>query len=819
MKKKRQFQLKKAIGFGMICTLLVPQLNYQPAAHPTAASKALIIKPEPDSHSAFHDTDGDGFGEFQGFGTSLCWWANRCGYDTTLTSEAARLLYNKDDGLGLTIGRYNIGGGDNPSHAHITRSDSIMPGFWSTPVKVADAEEGSTYDVYDETSGYAWNYNWAADSNQLNVALACQKEAGEEFQAETFSNSAPYFLTVSGCSSGSENGYSTNLRSDSIEAFTTYLTDVTKHLITENGLSVKSISPMNEPESSDWKANSMKQEGCHIDAGKTQSDVLLSLSSKLDAAELTDLTLAGMDSSAVNTSIDSFQALTDSAKAVLERIDTHTYMSSGMTDLRTLATKNNKNLWMSEVDGTVTFGENAGEMASALGFASYLNNQLNSLQPSAWIMWDAIDSHIDTNTPSDLNSLTEEERIAKDTGGFWGVLFANHNTKEIIQSKKYYGYGQYTRYIRPGYTLIGSSDNSVAAYDTKTNTVVIVATNASAANKSCRLDLSSFGSVSSDSKVTVIRTSGTLKDGENWKDVSHTVKNELNANTKQISTTLKKNSITTYIITDVSLAEHNTTDLNRISIHQNQISGKNSSSGSDMLGNMTDGSYDTEYGCKNGTAIIDLGCIYSIDAISYVASCINPNTTRGISVYGSTDKKSWKKLYTITATSACTTESWIWNEQFLAEKKNYRYIKLQKSNGKAGITSVAVYGTTNAVPDATKYPKTLTHVKQLPQKITLKNKKSAKVTSWSFYRGSNDYMTAKQRKTILLSANLNKSLPGYGKSITKNITVNPKNYKQLLGKTFKIKTSGNISKLTEVTSSKKKTVLYMKQNGKLTKKK
>ena len=315
MKRKTQIAVKKAVSLGIVCTLLLPQFEGQSATNTaTAASKPLTIKLEPDSHSTFHDTDGDGFGEFQGFGTSLCWWANRCGYDTTLTKEAAKLLYNKEEGLGLTIGRYNIGGGDDPSHNHITRSDSIMPGFWSAPAKVESASEGAAYDVYDETSGYAWNYNWEADSNQLNIALACQKEAGEEFQAETFSNSAPYFMTVSGCSSGSVDGYTTNLRTDSIEAFTTSLTDVTKHLIKTNGLQVKSISPMNESESSDWKANSAKQEGCHLDPGEMHSNVITSLSAKLDTAGLNDLVLAGMDSSAVNTSISSFKALSTPAK-------------------------------------------------------------------------------------------------------------------------------------------------------------------------------------------------------------------------------------------------------------------------------------------------------------------------------------------------------------------------------------------------------------------------------------------------------------------------------------------------------------------------
>ena len=79
-------------------------------------------------------------GIFEGWGTSLCWWANRIGYSDTLTRLAAEAFCDPENGLGLNILRYNIGGGDDPSHDHITRTDSMMPGFWQNP-------------SYDESSG------------------------------------------------------------------------------------------------------------------------------------------------------------------------------------------------------------------------------------------------------------------------------------------------------------------------------------------------------------------------------------------------------------------------------------------------------------------------------------------------------------------------------------------------------------------------------------------------------------------------------------------------------------------------------------------
>lgn len=80
-------------------------------------------------------------GVFEGWGTSLCWWANRLGYSDDLAQQAADLFYG-DEGLRLNIMRYNIGGGDDPSHHHITRTDSAVPGW----LKWDEARQNYVYD-------------------------------------------------------------------------------------------------------------------------------------------------------------------------------------------------------------------------------------------------------------------------------------------------------------------------------------------------------------------------------------------------------------------------------------------------------------------------------------------------------------------------------------------------------------------------------------------------------------------------------------------------------------------------------------------------
>ena len=99
-------------------------------------------------------------GVFQGWGTSLCWWANRIGYSSTLTEKAAELFFG-DSGLRMNIMRYNIGGGDDPTHTHIKRTDSMVPGW-----------------LYHKKDNDKNTYNYTADKNQLNVLKACYDKSG-----------------------------------------------------------------------------------------------------------------------------------------------------------------------------------------------------------------------------------------------------------------------------------------------------------------------------------------------------------------------------------------------------------------------------------------------------------------------------------------------------------------------------------------------------------------------------------------------------------------------------------------------------------------
>ena len=97
---------KRMVSAAASLFMLTPIVTAFPYSKAEAAS---IVNISP------YDTYDINGGKFEGWGTSLCWWANRIGYSDTLAQQAAETFFSTD-GLGLNIARFNIGGGDDPSH-------------------------------------------------------------------------------------------------------------------------------------------------------------------------------------------------------------------------------------------------------------------------------------------------------------------------------------------------------------------------------------------------------------------------------------------------------------------------------------------------------------------------------------------------------------------------------------------------------------------------------------------------------------------------------------------------------------------------------
>ena len=83
---KASAKLFFAVVTSMLCTIVPAQ---------TSHSGPDIIKLDPANGSPLNG------GVFEGWGTSLCWWANRIGYSDKLTDAAVDAFFDRSKGLML----------------------------------------------------------------------------------------------------------------------------------------------------------------------------------------------------------------------------------------------------------------------------------------------------------------------------------------------------------------------------------------------------------------------------------------------------------------------------------------------------------------------------------------------------------------------------------------------------------------------------------------------------------------------------------------------------------------------------------------------
>src|SRR6185369_17265905 len=319
----------------------------------TAAPGAKLVKVDPTQRQQ----------KFEGWGTSLCWWANNVGgWAVDKRNALVDLVADPVNGLGYNVFRYNIGGGENPAHTHMDTFRD-MPGF---------QQSNKTFD-------------WAADENQRAVLLRlAERVTGPIFEA--FSNSPPYWMTSSGCASGNSDG-SNNLKSDSYDAFADYLVQVVKHYRDAFGVTFRTLEPLNEPNASWWKANG-GQEGCHFSPSNQQT-IIQAVSAALAANGLSTTQVSASDENSMDDAYNNLRAFDAKSVDALGQINVHSYAGSKRAELRSLATSKGKRLWQSE-SGPLSVTLDS-DIDAALFMAGRIITDMKDLQPEAWIDWQVAD--------------------------------------------------------------------------------------------------------------------------------------------------------------------------------------------------------------------------------------------------------------------------------------------------------------------------------------------------------------------------------------------------------------------------------------------
>jgi galactan endo-1,6-beta-galactosidase len=447
------------------------------------------------------------YGAWEGWGTSLCWWANVFGSrddlaDLVFTTNYVTLNGQSLPGLGMNIARYNAGGcNTNLAGGSPIQLSANMPafkqifGYWLN---------GSS------TNPASASWDWTGDTNQ-RAMLQKAKARGANL-LELFSNSPMWWMCNNHNPSGSANGTNDNLTSSNYQAHAIYLATIAKYAVTNWGVNFDSVEPFNEP-SGDWWTATGTQEGCHF-ATNTQQTVIGYLRTELDSQGLTYTRVAASDESYYDQATSTWNSFSATTKAQIGEVNVHGYQyGGGRRDLLYAAVAGHR-LWNSE------YGDGDGD-ATGITLATNLNLDIYWLHPTAWCYWQALD----------LSG--------------WGLIQSDPSINQIgAANPKYFVLAHYTRHIRPGMTLVNSGDvNTVAAYDAAGRKLVLVSMNYRTA-KNITYNLSGFYQAAGPIRRW-ITTTGT--------GIEYVQTNSLYVTNQQFTAAFATNTIQTFEVQNVDL--------------------------------------------------------------------------------------------------------------------------------------------------------------------------------------------------------------------------------------------------------------------------
>ncbi|QGQ96573.1 hypothetical protein EHS13_17655 [Paenibacillus psychroresistens] len=495
-------KLMKKLGVIAVIAIVLVQLTaIQPReAH---ASTAVIINPALEHQ------------KWEGWGVSLAWWANVIGQWNNANRNAIIDLAFGDPStsLGLNIARYNIGAGEDPNRDHMLIG-AEMPSFLN-PAGV---------------------WNWNADAGQRYV-LERALQRGVTI-TEAFANSPPYWMTLNGDSGGA--GTTTNLQASQYDNYANYLTEVVKHFKDSWGTTFNYLSIFNEPDSSWWGCY---QGGCGVQEGSfwsrpDQETIINKVSTSLASKSLSTQITAS-EGSILGDTIYDLNYYNSTTKSQISKINTHTYggSDSERTTLYNLSKTLDKKLWMDEVcvfpgphDATHT------EFNSSMELTDKMFSDLKILKPSAWIEWLLVEGEEQASNVGNVNLIH--------------APYANNPNGNYYVTKQYYTYGQFTKFIRPGYQFIDADNsNVIASWDKASGKMAIVVKNTATSDTDYTLNLSGFNQVGS--AAAVYRTSST----ENNVQLANA-----SITSKQLNVQAKARSVTTYVISGLSYSPPSTAD-------------------------------------------------------------------------------------------------------------------------------------------------------------------------------------------------------------------------------------------------------------------
>jgi hypothetical protein len=348
--------------------------------------------------------------KFKGWGTSLAWWAN-INYPSDVKDKITDLIFG-ENGLSLNIVRYNLGGGKDPDR----QEPNLRQGGMVPCIKSGPNEE----------------FNLQNDEYQISI-LDKAINLGVN-HVELFVNSPPWWMTISGKTSGSDKIATNNLKKEKIDEYADFLIDSYNLMIKK--YPVTSLAPFNEPSNPFW-TSSGSQEGCYFDFS-SRVKVIKSIKSK-------DPNLRMSSADTFSSGFALFWYLF-SPKKLIDQINIHGYAFSWkgykliLDDFDIwrylIRYMTSKPIWMSE------FGMGGPDkIENALILGRQIFRDLKTLRPEAWVYWQVIENEY------------------KDGWGLIQVVFGDLRISNIKVLKQYWVMMHFTKTLKENDTYKFINDN------------------------------------------------------------------------------------------------------------------------------------------------------------------------------------------------------------------------------------------------------------------------------------------------------------------------------------------------------------------------
>ncbi|WP_051428318.1 glycoside hydrolase [Bacillus sp. J33] len=381
------------------------------------------------------------------------------------------MIFNQDNGIGLSIVRTMVGDGGTWGNAHYDGpTDTIMPApgkfVWDDPEWETKKDEFDKYQIW--------------------LMKEAQKRGVKTFFSSVWS--APAWMKENNSVIQTNNGLPNKLRRDMYDDFANYLADYVLGYKEHFGIDIGYISPANEPDhsggysSSLWTAEELNIfvrdylgpvfEERNVPAkivlgegiGFSEKFVLDALNDP-NTVDYVDVVAAhgytGLQNGDTTPDPEEFQV----SKSIGKTIWQTEYMNQG----------NDKQRFQDNI------------ITDAMKYANLIGNMYTVTGISAYFWWWPA-----ANNGADGSDLI---RLVND-GSNQGVAATENGLFRVF--KRYYSFGNYSRFIQPGYVMIGAEKHPVddvmvtAFKDPETGNFTIVAVNNSSETRKISFKLNDF---------------------------------------------------------------------------------------------------------------------------------------------------------------------------------------------------------------------------------------------------------------------------------------------------------------------------------------